>query len=290
MNKKALPFFCLYLVLSSFGFAAQKNHFQFSGRIPEVPSISQQEGFLRLQAFCNFRYDGDFSLKFSLIHMPRANLETYYFGTLWASWNEKGPITRVQLKPANNPQGEDIELLIQNGPAPNVWLKKNGQEVRELSNSELMHPLADPLLYTPFDLQMNFIFWPKFKYEGPQRFRGRAAQTFQMIPPENLSSAIPQLGTVNLIMDDYYNAMLEAELADKSGKILRAMKILDFQKVQGEYIIQRIDLVDDKTHDKTRFQVNAAAMNLRIPDDFFEPSALGSDYPHIPSSRYSQLN
>jgi hypothetical protein len=68
--------------------------------------------------------------------------------------------------------------------------------------------------------------------------------------------------------------------------VLRTLSLVDLKKIGDQYIVKSIDLRNDLTRDKTRFQVTAAALGLTFASAVFEPARLGED---IKSPEASQL-
>lgn len=255
---------------------------------PEVDRINTAEGRERIAAFRNFRYNGDYSFQFELIHMPRRGGRDVYMGTLWGGWNDQGPITRIELRPCDGNQ-KPITLLIQNGPMAKIWFLGEGGKVQELPQQDWFKPLFPCTVYTAFDLSLSFLFWDDFAYQGPKRIKARPAQIFVMYPPEDFARNHPALGGVYMAMDDCYNVLLQAEILNREGTSMKSIKLNNFQKVGEEYIIKQMDVIDEITHDKTRLEVTEAAMCLSIDHRYFTPQFLSSESPKISRDNYQPV-
>lgn len=254
---------------------------------PDVDRIDQEEGRRRIMAFRSFRYEGDYALQFELIHMPRnGGKDVYATGMLWGSWNDQGPVMRIELKSTRDQRW--IRLLIQSGPFARIWFLDPEGKTQELRQQDWFNPLFEGMTYTYFDLSLSFIFWDNFVYEGPKRVRCRPAQIFMMYPPEGCAQIY---GGVHMAMDADYNMLLQAEMFDCQGGLIKSIKLDKFQKVQEEYIIKQMDVINEITHDKTRFEVVAAAMTraLRINPYYFKPESLSEANPMIESQYYTFL-
>ncbi|MCH2074753.1 MAG: hypothetical protein MK130_07830, partial [Puniceicoccaceae bacterium] len=136
--------------------------------------IDAEEGIKRLAAFRRQRLKGDFCFEFELAHKPRQGRTIPYAGIMWGSWNESGPITRLRVSSNLLKDNEFInssqvvELIIQNGVTPQAWKRFNdGSDFELIEGGELFEPIMPGLLYSPFDLQMPFVYWKDFTYEGP---------------------------------------------------------------------------------------------------------------------------
>jgi len=257
-------------------------------------SIDPAEGAAHLAAFRQARLQGDFCLRFQLVHMPRRGDETTYEGTAWGTWTQQGPVTRFQLRPAPaSPDTPDDpakraantwEWLVQNGPSPRVWVLPPGAVTsREVPPSAWHAPLFPGLVYTPFDLLMPFMYWPKFEYGGPARVKGRVTDLYVMLPPT------ADAGPVRVALDREFNALVRAEQLDDKRQPTRQFEILSFEKVQGQWLMKTLDLLDLVTRDKDRFTVTAAALNVRVAPAVFEPGRLAEPAPLPPSAAWQPL-
>lgn len=237
--------------------------------------IDQEEGLKRMAAFRGQRLDGDYCFRFELEHLPRRGNKVTYSGTMWGSWNEKGPITRFKLFSKDTLSGAEIksdtvELIVQNGACAQAWIRKDGSSEFELIQGEaLFTPIIPGVVYTPFDLQMPFIYWADFIYEGPGRVQSRIAQQFLMYPPAASQAVAPEIGAVRIGLDDAYDALLRVEVLDAAGDELSRFTVESFKKVQEQYIVKEITLKDYGTRDRTRFQVKAASVGLIFNPLFF---------------------
>ncbi|MGA2051941.1 MAG: hypothetical protein ABSH19_01380 [Opitutales bacterium] len=272
--------------------AVAQNH-QMGPGLPAA--IDPAQGAAHLDAFREARLQGDFCLRFQLTHLPRRGDETVYEGVAWGTWNEQGPLTRFQLRPAagsNNappdPALRDAntwEWLVQNGPMPRVWVLAPGEKTpQELPPAAWPAPLFAGLVYTPFDLLMPFLYWQKFEYHGPTRLRGRVADLYVMLPPSD-STAAP----VEVALDREFNALLQAESLNDTRQPVRQFQILDFEKVEGQWMMKTLDLLDLTKRDQDQFEVTAAALNLRLDPAVFDPAHLAEPATLPPAAAWQSL-
>jgi len=248
---------------------------------PGLPAgIDPAEGAKRLEAFRQARLQGDFCLRFQLVHIPRRGDETTYDGVAWGTWNAQGPLTRFQLRlaaanagDAPDPEKRDAgtwEWLVQNGADPKIWVLAPGaRAASELPPGSWHEPLFPGLVYTPFDLLMPFIFWAKFEYDGPARVGGRVADAYLMLPPDGTAT-----GPVRVALNREFNALVRAEQLDAARQPARELDVLSFQNVQGQWLPKSLDLLNVTGRDKDRFAVTTAALNLQLAPALFDPEQL----------------
>lgn len=272
------PMCCAFAVIGLFFVLATGGYAQF----PERPGVNDaktameridaEEGARRLDAFREQRLQGDYVFEFQLEHKPRKARTVRYDGTMWGSWNEQGAITRFSISTGASGADTDLELLVQNGRAPKAWSRQNASgDFKLIKGADLFKPLLPGLVYSVFDLQMPFIFWDDFVYEGPALVgASRIAQRFLMIPPEGSESARQGISGVRVSLDDTYNALWRVEVLDEEGNIRSKFSVESFKKVQEQYIVKRITLIDYHSKDRTTFKVVDASVGQKLEDELFK--------------------
>jgi len=240
----------------------------------------QAEGARILANFHQAGIAGDYWLSFELRVMPRQGAERTVAGELLGTRNELGPVTRLHLL--------NQQWLIQAGPTPSTWTGSDGAEPRELTSAETLQPVAGTDL-TVFDLQMPFLYWTDFVYEGLARIRGRPAHSFVLYPPRELAASRPGLTGVRVAIDTQFQALVQAELLGAKGAAEKTISILDLKKLGEQWIVKAIDVRNHLTREKTRFTVNAAALGLALPGETFGVGQLAKPTPAVPADRIQRL-
>jgi hypothetical protein len=138
---------------------------------------------------------------------------------------------------------------------------------------------------TAFDLQMPFLFWSDFVFEGLARVRGRPAHVFLLYPPAEVTGRRPDLTGVRVYLDTQFNALVQAEQIGAENRTLKSITILDLKKVDEQWIPKSIDVRDELTRNKTRFAVTGAAVGLDLLATLFEPAALADPVLPPPTGR-----
>ena len=241
--------------------------------------IDPVEGAKRIAAFRSLRLDGDFCFQFQLEHKPRRGDRVRYQGVMYGSWNERGPVSRLQLfseqiKKGVKEQQSPIEMIVQNGVAPEVWVRRQSEDTFNLIEGEaLFEPVFDGVLFTPFDLQMPFIFWKDYEYEGPTRVRSRIGQRFFMQSPEDSLARENGITAVRILLDDTYYALLKAAVFRGGAEPHSTFEASVLRKVQDQWIVREVSLKDLQTRDVTDFNVKAASVGLVFDAAVFDPKA-----------------
>jgi hypothetical protein len=232
----------------------------------------QAEGARILSEFRQAQIVGDYWLSFELRVMPRKGAERTVTGALLGTPGASGPVTRITTG--------DGAWLIEAGSQPSAWTV-NGEVVEAAAPGQT---LADTGV-TVFDLQMPFLYWKDFTYEGQARVRGRPTYSFILRPPAGQELPLPELTGVRVLIDTQFQAMVQAELLGAGSAVLKSISLLDLKKVGEQWLVKAVDVRDHRTRDKTRFTVRAAALDLHWPAETFNPSSLGSTPPAVPGDK-----
>ena len=240
----------------------------------------QAEGARILAEFRRLGIRGGYWLAFDLRVMPRRGTERLVHGQLLGTRNESGPVSRLTL-PGAHGLASERRWLIQSGPQPTAWTWDGAAaQTRQLGVGDAFQPVGDTDL-TLFDLQMPFLYWNDFVYEGLAKVRGRPANSFVLYPPKDLAAARPQLTGVRVLLDTQFGALVQAELLGEKGRPEKSITVLDLKKTGEQWIVKEIDLRNLVTRDKTRFTVTAAALDLILPPTVWSADGLAAEAPVV---------
>lgn len=277
MNRRFFYVLCATLLLPLILEAQPRGRVPPNMRTPD--QLDPAAGKAVLERFRSVGPVGDLIFRFELTHQPYRADEVVYSGVLAGSWRSGHARTRVEI-PAG-PEESPTRLLLWNGPDPRFWMATSGPkgnlEPRRLRGEELFEPVVANVTFSPFELQMPFVYWDDYVYEGTERVKGRPAHFFLLYPPSD-EPKYAHIGAVRAIIDADFNVILQAEILDPEGRPLKTIKVQSFKKVDGQWIVKRIDLVDETTRDRTRFEVTAAAVGLTLDPRWFEPASLAEPF------------
>jgi len=248
----------------------------------KVDPIDAAKGEAILKAFRQQRLKGDYVFYFDLVNLPRRGEKSTYEGILWGTWVPEGPLTRAVIWEPGKERAPFLQLLALGGTRPRVWIwEAKTDERRELSEKELFEPLLPNNNYSAFDLLMPFAYWDDYRYEGSRRIKGQATHEFLMLPPEAIKKAQPEIGGARIALDTNFNSLVRAKLLNPQGEDLQTIEILNFVKIDDQYIVKQIDLMDEATRDKSRFKVIGAAVGQELDPKIFNPKFIK----YIPDTR-----
>lgn len=241
----------------------------------QLSKPDQEEGREILEDFRARRVDGDYYLEFILRVMPRRGEGKRVPGRLWGGQNDLGPITRVEMAAATVDAIERI--LVQGGPAPRAWRAVYQEATTStgiaMDSAALFEPLAGTGL-TMFDIQLPFLYWPDFVFEGVARMRGRPAHVFLVYPPDDIGRQRPDLMGMRVYLDTQFGALVQAEQIGVDNQILKTLSVLELKKIGERWMVKAIELRNESTRDKTRFTATAACLGMKLPEGVFAPASL----------------
>lgn len=220
--------------------------------------------------------EGGYYLEFDLRVLPRRGEERRVSGRMWGSRNREGPVTRMALTlPAEGGGGAETRVLVQGGPRPAAWQwpAADGSATITVDDAALFEPLAGTDL-SAFDLQMPFLYWADFVYEGKTRLNDRPAETFLLYPPASITTRRPDLAAMRVYLDPQYHALVQAEQLGENERVLKSMRVVELKKIGDQWIVKAVELRDEKTRNKTRFVVTAAALDRDFAGGLFDPGGL----------------
>lgn len=235
----------------------------------------QEEGARILAEFRrNTGVGGNYWMSFELRVMPRKGSERTVTGTLLGTRGESGgPLSRLTIEGKN--------WLIESGPQPHAWTTGSNGEVNPASGGEALGGTG----VTVFDLQMPFLYWSDFTYEGQGKVRGRPTHSFVLRPPPGFVPPEPGLTGVRVVIDQQFSALVQAEVLGAKGTAERSIALLDLKLVNEQPLVKSVDIRDLRTRDKTRLTFTAAALGIEWPAGTFLPENLGQPLPSVPPAK-----
>lgn len=282
---------CLFLfaALSAGPLAAQSRHSRPNPEYLQLGKPDQEKGRRILQAFRDRgMYAGDNYFEFDLRVMPRRAEERTVPGRMWTGEKDGHPVFRFVIHPGV--KDHERRMLVHNSIQGEVWSWAADREpaLQPLPVASQFEGVGGTNV-AAFDLQMGYLYWPEFVYEGVSKVRGRPADTFLLYPPDEVKNGMPALSGVRVYLDSQYGAPVDAEYIGEDGKTFKKVSIVDLKRVDEQWIVKSIDFRDEKTRDKTRFSLTAAAVGLDTASTLFDPEMLEQPLRGPEQSRIRQI-
>jgi len=84
-----------------------------------------------------------------------------------------------------------------------------------------------------------------------------------------------EISAFDLLMPYLYWELLQSKLIGPDGAVTKTLTVRDLQKKSGQWMLKSIDLRNERTRDKTRFEVREAELGLELEPRLFKPEWLG---------------
>ncbi len=216
--------------------------------------------------------------QFQFKHFPKKGQPLIHHGLL-SGPSPNSPILRIDLLNDRGGTNQASYLLQRDRHKPKVYKYTSGKnEVKELAPAEWMLPWAKEINHSPFDLLMPFINW-SFEYEKSGRLSGRPSHLFLFMPPQKKSIFPPSLLAIRIAIDDSYCAPLRIEHLDGGILPARIFSLQSFKKFNDRWLVKAIDAKDRDTGSRTRYELQAAAHGLDLPQSVFQSRGLNLPIP-----------
>ncbi len=238
----------------------------------------QAEGRAILESFRRSDLGGDCHLEFQLRVLPRRGEERLVAGRLWQQVARDGVARRVELQAGATPDSPvALRLLLRGGEPGGIWRWRadSAGAVERLGGASMFEGLSGTDV-TPFDLQMPFLEWREFAYEGLKKVRGRPTHAFLLYPPDGVAGVRPELVAVRVFIDAQFQALVQVEHLGESARVLRSVHVNDLKRLGERWIVKSLDVRDDAARNKTRITFVGAALDTEFAEALFTPAELGA--------------
>jgi hypothetical protein len=219
---------------------------------------------------------GDYYLQFHLEVLPRRGPRHTVPGAMWGTRLSRGPAFRAEIGGGASGSAQE-RLFAINGPQAEAWRVTYNSNVpvtpHRVTDAELLESIAGTGI-SLFELQMPFLYWPEHVYEGTTTLRGRSVHAFLMYPPAEFATAHPDMAGVRLHLDAKFHALMQAVFLNGDGEVHRKMTVLDLKKLGEQWTIKTIEVRDEESRNKVRFEVKGAALGLDLSEALFSPEML----------------
>jgi hypothetical protein len=226
---------------------------------------SRAEGQAILERSRDIGLSGPYYFEVELSVLPRRG-ETRRMSARWfGSRTASGTLARLELAPGGD---RNIVLVVHGGVAPAAWRGETGGAFEVLEDGRLSENLEGTHV-SAADLSTPFMQWTDHVYEGLARFRGRPTHVFLLYPSDGDAERYPEIGGARVFIDTAYQAISQAQWLDELGNPTKTITVLDLKKIEERWIVKSFEIRDEKSRDKTRLSITAAALDVALPAELF---------------------
>ena len=192
-----------------------------------------QTGVLKFHS--SERKDTTIPLRFDLV-VTATNWQTTYFAG--SGVENAGGVLVVHTEGQPN-------YYLPNGGNPPDWPPK------KLTAKELMVPFAPRSDFWICDLGLEFFHWPQQKIL-PKTINLKRGRAYTLLESTNPNPSTNGYSRVLSWIDQETGGILEAEAYDAQGKLLKVFEPDSFEKVNGQWQLQEMEIRNVQTGSRTR--------------------------------------
>lgn len=133
--------------------------------------------------------------------------------------------------------GEEVVSLEKNG---NIFWIGTSNYVTRLEGNAIRQRILQNYPICIFDIELPFLNWEEFHYEGIGTLSGRQVQRFTILAPEEFSRN-NEIAFVTVAIDASFGYPIGWTAYNASGKIMREFRVRSFkQNSKGEWFVKRV--------------------------------------------------
>lgn len=263
MKKSLSRIFILGFILNLSFFAFGQPRMVVSNSVVPWTPAEQAENWNKFEN----SYMVDSCFRFRLDHLPRKADAVLYDGIVWNAQRGDIALTRVSLV-CKSDNSKSVSLIAINAKGVGEIYILKGDKFEKLEQTSWSKPLIEGLIYTPFDVLTPYKFW-KWSYIGPGR-EGMAMHFFELLPDANFAKACPDYSKVVVGLSREFNAPMQTEYFNEKKEATRRVSLSSVKKVQENWIVKQIELLDLKSRDKDKISITHAAFPKAVDMSLFD--------------------
>lgn len=155
---------------------------------------------------------------------------------------------------------------------------KSNREIKpiEKSSGDIYKPVVPEVIFTPADIGFSFVFWDKCTYLGPRKVLGLKTQQFKLEPGPFQSFGLGDVSYIRISLCTSYGTIIRVEYFNEQNVLLKKMDLLRFKKINGNWIMSEIAMVNELTGDRTTLRVKKVAFGCDV-DGYLSEASLAEE-------------
>lgn len=169
---------------------------------------------------------------------------------IWSTGNKSTSI--YEANNAGPPPCQSRLVVIHEDGKPNTYqISENGSAPRELTGTEAMIPFAGSDFWVA-DLGLDFLHWPQQRLLRKEMRHSRFCVVLESANSQSGSQGYSRV--VSWIENDEPHGIVHADAYDTRGELVKRFDPTEFEKVQGEYQLQEMEIRNRKTGSRTKIE------------------------------------
>jgi len=170
-------------------------------------------------------------------------------------WSTTDTSTSVYEAKDPGPPRRDLKLtVIHSDGRPNQYsLGEDGGPSKTLTGNETMIPFAGSDFWVA-DLGLEFLHWPQQRLLRKEMRRSRFCDMLESSNPKPTPQGYSRV--ISWVEHEPPHGIVHADAYDTNGKIIKRFDPKEFEKIQGEYQLQEMEIRNLKTGSRTSIEFN----------------------------------
>ena len=170
-------------------------------------------------------------------------------------WSTADTSTSIYEAKEPGPPRRDLKLtVIHSDGRPNQYsLGEDGGPLKTLTGNETMIPFAGSDFWVA-DLGLEFLHWPQQRLLRKEMRRSRFCDMLESSNPKPTPQGYSRV--ISWVEHEPPHGIVHADAYDTNGKIIKRFDPKEFEKIQGEYQLQEMEIRNLKTGSRTSIEFN----------------------------------
>ena len=168
---------------------------------------------------------------------------------IWSTANSS-----TSVYEATDPQTQRrIKLIVKHPDSqPNEYLfAESGASEKKLAGNETMVPFAESDFWVA-DLGLEFLHWPQQRLQSKEMRRSRFCDVLESVNPHCTGEAYSKV--ICWVEKEKPHGIVHADAYDAKGKVIKRFDPKEFEKIEGEYQLQEMEIRNLKTGSRTSIE------------------------------------
>jgi len=187
------------------------------------------------------------------LKIRKANSEQRQIPMRFEIWSTANGSTSVyEVKDPSLP-GRETRLVVMrtDGQPTKYLLSQNNQPAQTLMGNETMVPFAGSDFYIA-DLGLEFLQWPQQRLIKKEMRKSRFCEVLESTNPHPATEGYSRV--ICWVEQEAPHGIVHADAYDAKGKLFKRFDPTEFEKVQGQYQLQEMEIRNLKVDSKTRIE------------------------------------
>ena len=165
-------------------------------------------------------------------------------------WSKADSSTSIYEARDPGPPRRELKLtVIHSDGRPNQYLlSQDGAAPKELGGTEAMIPFAGSDFWIA-DLGLDFLHWPQQRLLKKEMRRSRFCDVLESTEPHPAPEGYSRV--ISWVEHEQPHGIVHADAYDARGELIKRFDPTEFEKIQGEYQLQEMEIRNRKTGSRT---------------------------------------